>query len=86
MSFLTDLGTSFNGLVDSLSGKTRQANYSEALTIQEQIAATALANEANLNNLKYNPDLAKQRTIQVALIATPIIIGVLIFIYIKFIR
>jgi len=77
--FFTDLGNSLTG-----QGKLDLSN--KALDIQTQLAKDTLAQETEAQKLKYNPELSKQRTIQIAIVAIPLSIIIGIFIYIKFIR
>lgn len=79
MSFIEDLG-------GALTGKNKSDLSQQALNIQSQLAKDSLAAEIQAQQLKYNPELSKQRTIQVALIGVPILIIIGLFIYIKFIR
>lgn len=76
----------FNNIVSSLTGQGKTELSKDTLKIQEQIAKDTLAAEIENQKLKYSPELSKQRTIQLALFAVPLMIFLGIFIYIKFIR
>ena len=79
-------GTFWEQLGASLTGQTKTELSQQALNIQQQLAKDTLAAEIEAQKLKYNPELSKQRTIQIALVGIPIIIIVGVFIYIKFIK
>lgn len=79
MAFLEDIGR-------ALTGQNKSELSQQALNIQSQLAKDSLAAEIQAQQLKYNPELSKQRTIQLALVIVPILIVGFIFIYIKFIR
>lgn len=79
MSFVEDIGR-------ALTGQNKSEFSQQALNIQSQLAKDTLAAEIQAQQLKYNPELSKQRTMQVALIGLPILIIASFFIYIKFIR
>lgn len=70
----------------AISGQTKTELSQQALAIQEQLAKDTLAAEIEAQKLKYSPELSKQRTIQVALVAVPLIIVVGFFIYIKYFK
>ena len=81
-----DGSTFFNQLLGSITGQSKTELSQQALQIQEQLAKDTLAAEIEAQKLKYNPELSKQRTIQIALVGVPILIIAGIFIYIKFIK
>lgn len=70
----------------SITGQTKTELSQQALAIQQQIAKDTLAQELEAQKLKYNPELSKQRTIQVALIAIPVVALVGFIIYFKYFR
>ncbi len=79
MSFFDDLGK-------SLTGQSKTELSQNALNIQEQLAKDTLSAEVEAQKLKYNPELSKQRTIQVAIVAGFFMIAISVFIYIRFLR
>lgn len=79
MAFLEDIGK-------ALTGQNKFELSQQALNIQSQLAKDSLAAEIQAQQLKYNPELSKQRTIQLTLVIVPILVVGFIFIYIKFIR
>lgn len=81
MSFWSDLA-------DRISGKSKQLSYQEALKTQEEIANAILAEQQRQNELKYNPELAKQRTTQiiVGVTALTIVLVISIFVYVRYFK
>jgi len=80
------MSTFWENLGKSLTGETKTGLSQQALNIQQQIAKDTLAAEIEAQKLKYNPELSKQRTIQIALVGIPVVLLIGIFVYIKFIR
>ena len=85
-AFLDNLGNSFVGAIDALTGKSRTGLTQQQIEIQAQIARDTLAQELESQRLKYSPELSKQRTKQLALVIIPVAIIAGLIIYFKFIR
>ena len=81
---LPGVGDFFTNVGNAITGKTKADITKQQLAIQEQAVRDALANEIEQQRLKYNPELSKERTKQVAVVVISITIIVGIFIYFRF--
>jgi len=86
MAFLDDLGHSFTGIIGGLSGQTKAELSATTVAAQAEIAKQSLAQELEAQRLKYNPELSKQRTKQIALVVIPVLVIVGLIVYFKFIK
>lgn len=77
MSFWSDLG-------NALTGRNRLDITEATLSTQEKIAIEALKQKIAEDQLKYNPELAKQRTQQLTIIVVSVVIIAGLFIYFRF--
>lgn len=78
--------SSLDSLWGSITGQSKVELSQQALDIQQQIAKDTISAEIEAQKLKYNPELSKQRTIQVAIIVVPIVIALSLIVYIKYFR
>lgn len=69
----------WDDLANSITGQTKNETAQQALTIQQQIAQTALLNEQKANELKYSPAALKQKTIQIIVISVVVLIGIILY-------
>ena len=79
-------GTFWEQLGASLTGQSKTELSQQALNIQQQLAKDTLAAEIEAQKLKYNPELSKQRTKQIAIVLIPLAIIAGLIIYFKFIK
>lgn len=77
MSFWSDLG-------NALTGKNRLDITEATLSTQEKIALEALKQKIAQDELKYNPELAKQRTQQLTIVVVSIVLIAGLFLYFKY--
>ncbi len=70
----------------SISGQSKIELSQQALDIQKQLAKDTLQTEIEAQKLKYNPELSKQRTIQLGIVTVCVLALAGIFIYIKWFK
>lgn len=86
MSFFDDLGSALTGAANNLTGTTAANLNNKALDAQVQIAKDTLAGELAAQQLKYSPELSKQRTTQLAIVVISVTVVAGLIIYFKYIR